>query len=345
MKPTLAALAFALFPLAVVPAEEPAAARTLEYRNPLWDGYLADPYAFKVGDTWYAVGTGQAPDGKQFPILRSKNFTDWEFVSGALEKIDGIKDYWAPEIAERDGKFYLYWAGDMKMRVAVADSPTGPFEDTGKLMFPDLEFSIDGHAFKDPQDGQWYFFFAKDFFDERPGTALAAVKLADDMVTPVGEPRTVLRAVADWQIYERDRDLYDRKWEAWHTVEAPAVVFRDGKYWLFYSGGNWQTPGYGVGCAVADDVLGPYRDERGKEGAAVIRTIPGELIGPGHNSLALAPDGETWFNFYHSWNPERTKRQICMDPLVWPEEGPVTHQPGRGTKKIGLPVEPARPDE
>lgn len=45
----------------------------ITYTNPLWDGYLAaPPHAFKVGDTYYAVGTGKAPDGKQFPIMHNK---------------------------------------------------------------------------------------------------------------------------------------------------------------------------------------------------------------------------------------------------------------------------------
>lgn len=43
-----------------------------------------------MGDTYYAVGTGKAPDGKQFPILRSRNFTDWEVVGGAMDAIEGI---------------------------------------------------------------------------------------------------------------------------------------------------------------------------------------------------------------------------------------------------------------
>lgn len=316
-------------------------AEVLEYENPVWDGYLADPFAFKSGDTWYAIGTGETEDGKQFPILKSENFTDWELVGGALEKIEGIDEYWAPEIAEKDGKFYLYWAGNRKMRVAVGDSPTGPFKDTGKLMFPDLDFSIDGHAFKDPQSGQWYFFFAKDYFDLRPGTALAVVKLGDDMMTPEGEQKTVMRAFADWQIYERDRELYGKKWKAWHTVEGPAVVFRDGLYYLFYSGGNWQTPGYGVGCANSATVDGLYVDELSRDKAGVIHTIPGELIGPGHNSVVLGPDGETWFNVYHSWNEAQTKRQMCMDPLVWVKNGARTHQPGRGKKTVELPLENA----
>ncbi len=314
----------------------------LEYSNPLWDGYLADPQVFKSGDTYYVIGTGLEEEGRRFPMLRSKNFTDWEPIGGALEPLKDpqINLYWAPEIVERDGKFYLYYAANVKMRVAVSDKPEGPYKDVGKELFPELGFSIDGHAFKDPQSDDWYLFFAKDFFDKRPGTALAVTKLADDMITPLGPQTTVLRAFADWQVYERNRQLYDQTFDAWHTVEGPFVIFRDGRYHCFYSGGNWTTPGYGVGCAVSDSVLGPYVDASSPEEAGVIKTIPGKLIGPGHNSVILGPDGQTWFNFYHSWNPERTKRQVCMDPLTWTDHGPTTYQPSRGPKQVTLPLAP-----
>ena len=313
---------------------------TLTYENPLWSGYLADPFVLEVDGEYYAYGTGQAPDGRQFPILHSCDFVHWEFVAGALAPLDApkLKDYWAPEVAERDGKYYLYYAGDMKMRVAVADHPAGPYRDSGTLMFPDLPFSIDGHAFKDPQSGQWYFYFAQDFFDQRPGTALAMVRLADDMMTPVEPVTTVLRAFADWQIYERNRPLYDKVWDAWHTIEGAAVIYKDGKYYCFYSGGNWQTPGYGVGCAVADNILGPYVDEHSPDAAGVLKSIPGKLIGPGHNSVILGPDGQTYFIVYHSWNAERSRRQICMDPLVWTQQGPQAYRPARGRKQLTLPL-------
>jgi hypothetical protein len=44
-----------------------------------------DPVDPDLVDFSYAVGTGKAPDGKQFPILRSRNFTDWEVVGGAMD--------------------------------------------------------------------------------------------------------------------------------------------------------------------------------------------------------------------------------------------------------------------
>lgn len=339
--PAMKSLIAALICLAAPSASPAADAKplTLDYQNPLWDGALADPHAFKSGDSWYAVGTGTAPDGKQFPILRSRNFTDWEFVAGALPATPDFKEYWAPEIAEREGKFYLFYAADMRMRIAVSDKPTGPFKDLGKFMFPDLKFSIDGHPFHDPVSGKWYFFFAKDFFDARPGTALAMVALGDDMM-PAGPQTTVLRAFADWQIYERKRPLYDKVWDAWHTVEGPFVIHRENRYYCFYSGGNWQTPGYGVGCAVSDKIDGIYQDNNSPDAAGVIKTVPGKLIGPGHNSVILGPDGRTWFNVYHSWNPERTKRQICMDPIEWTAEGPKTRQPSRGRKSVTLTPAP-----
>lgn len=321
-----------------------AARTTLNYENPVWDGYLADPQVLKVGTEYYAYGTGPAHDGRQFPVLYSKDFANWTFKGNALETLPDkeIKAYWAPEVAEKDGKFYLYYAGEYKMRVAVADHPAGPFRDCGKILFPDEPFSIDGHPYRDPKSGKWFLFFAKDFLDQRVGTALAVAPLGDDMTSIAGPVKTVLRAVGDWQIYERNRTMYGRKFEAWHTVEAPFIVPRDGKYYCFYSGGNWQTPGYGVGFAVADQVAGPYKDEANLEGATVLKSVEGKIIGPGHNSVILGPDSKSHFIVYHSWNPERTKRQMCLDPIEWTPAGPKAFQPSRGKKSIVLPFQPKR---
>lgn len=313
---------------------------TLQYHNPVWDGYLADPQVLKTGGEYYAYGTGPEHQGRQFPVLHSKDFVNWTFSGNALETIKEPKmeAYWAPEVAEKDGKFYLYYAGSYKMRVAVADRPTGPFKDVGKVLFPDEPFSIDGHPYKDPKTGKWYLFFAKDFLDKRVGTALAVAPLDDDMVSIAGPVTPVLRAIADWQIYERNRTMYGRKFDAWHTVEAPFLVYRDDRYYCFYSGGNWQTPGYGVGFAVADLVTGPYKDDADLEGASVLKSIPGKLIGPGHNSVVLGPDEKTHFIVYHAWNKERTKRQMCLDPLSWTPQGPRPHNPSSGAKTVTLPL-------
>ncbi len=321
---------------------KPQAARIeLTYRNPVWGGYLADPQVLKTGGEYYAYGTGAERDGRQFPVLHSRDFMHWEFVGDALETPAELKGkfFWAPEVVEKDGKFYMYYAGDQKVRVAVAEKPAGPFRDAGKVFFPKEPFSIDAHAFHDPQSGKWYLFFAKDFLDQRVGTAPAVAELADDMLSTVGPVKTVLRASADWQIFTRNRKMYGRTFDEWHTVEGPFIVLHDKRYYCFYSGGNWETPGYGVGFGVADAVTGPYTDTSDRDGAAVLHGGHDGLIGPGHNSIVVGPDDRTDFIVYHSWNKERTKRQMCVDPLVWTADGPKAYHAARGERHVTLPLE------
>ncbi|MDB5101720.1 MAG: glycoside hydrolase family 43, partial [Cyanobacteria bacterium RYN_339] len=162
----------------------------------------------------------------------------------------------------------------------------------------------------------------KDFFDGRVGTGTAVVALGDDMVSTTGKARPVVRASADWQIYARNRTIYHQTWEAWHTVEGPFVVHRDGQYYCFYSGGPWNTSDYGVSYGVADHVLGPYRDEWSQDGPTVLRGIPGQLIGPGHNSVVKGPDGATDYIVYHAWDPAHTARRMFLSPLRWTADGP-----------------------
>lgn len=307
----------------------------ITYQNPVWPGYFADPFVLRWGGEYFAYGTGERlePDCRggagAFKILRSRDLVAWEPAGAALTvSVDEAQSYWAPEVAEHDGKFYLYYSNAPtgrdelhRVRVAVAEHPLGPFTDAGAVM-PDAEgFCIDANPFRDPKDGRWYLFFAKDFFDERTGTGLAVVPLTRDLLRADGPSRPVLRPNADWQIYERDRSLYGKQWTAWHTVEGPCVVERDGLYYCFYSGGNWQTHGYGVSYAVATHPLGPWTHAEGGE-PLVLKQRPGGLLGPGHNSYTVAPDGVTGMIVYHAWDEARTARRMCIDRIVWTVNGP-----------------------
>ncbi len=312
----------------------------LTYKNPVWPGYFADPFVLRWREEYYAYGTGKEleSDGRggvgAFKILRSRDLVSWEPVGVALTVPPGdARSFWAPEVAEHAGKFYLYYSNAPegrdelhRLRVAVALHPAGPFHDAG-VVLPETEgFCIDAHPFRDPQDGHWYLFFAKDFFEERTGTGLAVVRLTSDMLGAAGVSKPVLRANADWQIYERDRALYGRQWAAWHTVEGPCVVAHEGRYYCFYSGGNWQTHDYGVSYAVADHPEGPWEHADEKE-PLVLRQRPGGLLGPGHNSYTLGPDGCTGILVYHAWDAGRTARRMCIDRLVWTETGPRCEGP------------------
>jgi GH43 family beta-xylosidase len=323
----------------------------VSYTNPVWDGYFADPFVMKHDGEYWAYGTGSAaPDGREFPVLRSKDLVHWSYAGGALVPLSRRvrREYWAPEVAYRNGTFYLYYSTGLlyysgpngehekhHLRVATSQHPAGPFHDAGKVLFPNEEFTIDAHPFRDPADGQWYLFFAKDFFDKRIGTGLAVVPLADDMMTPIGEPRECIRPTADWQIFAHDHPHC--KGSAWHTVEGPFVVYRRGLYYCLYSGGCWETPHYGVGYGVAKHPLGPWCDDWNYEGPAVLRGVPGRVHGPGHNSVVTGPDGKTQFIVYHAWDAAHTARRMCIDPLIWTPDGPRCAGPTWEAQTVRVP--------
>lgn len=308
------------------------------WTNPVFNGYFADPAVFRSrAGVYYSFGTGHGaePDGRQFPILRSTDLAHWEYIGGALNPLGAengktFTAYWAPECVEANGKFYLYYSAATggldethRLRVAVADRPEGPFVDQGRLAltgeFADV-FAIDANPFRDPASGKWFLYFATDFFTGRVGTGTAVIQLDDDLRTTRGEARTVLRASADWQIYERNRPLYGRVWEAWHTVEGPFVWPHNGHYYCFYSGGNWQTQAYGVSYGVADNPLGPFTDTWSSHGPTVLKAVEGKILGPGHNSVTTTPDGKTDVIVYHAWDANRTARRMFIDELLWKKD-------------------------
>jgi len=311
----------------------------LRHQNPVYSEYFADPFVWKAGDNYFAIGTGEeeangctASTRAVFPVLRSVDFYHWEYAGKALIRPDAAlgENFWAPAVAASEGRFYLYYSvghGDKnhQLRVAAAEYPEGPYSDLGvALINPDeRSFAIDLHPFQDA-DGKWYLFFARDFLDasraKRAGTALAAAAMKS-MTELEDEPKEILRAHADWQRFQTDRLMYGRKWD-WHTLEGPCVWKYDGRYYCFYSGGCWENETYGVDYGMADRVMGPYTHSGNENGPRMLRTEAGRLRGPGHNSLARGPDDERVFMAYHAWDKEMKKRQIHLSELIWTPEGP-----------------------
>lgn len=299
------------------------------FNNPVYTGYLADPFCWYHDGMYYAVGTrgGGAHDpARDVPMLKSKDLQHWESVGEVLELPADERGgaVWAPETAYHDGTFYLYYHANgngkgFRIRVATSQNPEGPYRDTGTPLtdVTQNDFVIDSSAFRD-DDGQWYLFYATDFTNTDAttfrGTALAVDRLID-MTRLEGRPTPVMRAHWQWQVYERNRNMRGKVAD-WFTLEGPEVVKRGGKYYCFYSGGNYQNDSYGVDYLVADNIRGPWTEVGRERGPQMVRSIPGQVFGPGHNSIVRSPEGQDYF-VYHAWNPERTRRQLWVDPLLW----------------------------
>ena len=104
-------------------------------RSPVYDGYLADPFIALFEGEYIAYGSGDptvAPRG--FEALRSDDLRSWTSVGAVFAGTDPqLGDaYWAPEVAFSGGRYWMYYSVghgiiDHHIRVAVADSPVGPF--------------------------------------------------------------------------------------------------------------------------------------------------------------------------------------------------------------------------
>ena len=300
------------------------------YRNPVYDGYFADPFVLPWEGRYVAYGTGSWVNGRIFEILESTDLATWTRVGGAMEAIDPDlgTDCWAPEVVEAGDRFWLYYSvghDDVghHLRVAVADHPFGPFVDTGVNHTPHERFAIDPHPFRDA-DGTWYLFYARDVLSAaRVGTQIA-VDLLPTMTTVGGRARTVLEATADWQLYQASRSMYGSTYD-WYTLEGPAVCHRAGRYYCFYSGGSWQTDGYAVSWASAPSPLGPWTEPPAGTGR-LLAAVPGHVRGPGHNSIVTTYGGSDVL-VYHAWDAATTRRMMCIDPVEWRADGPHTSGP------------------
>jgi beta-xylosidase len=319
----------------------------MRYTNPVYPGYFADPYVWRRGDDYFAIGTGpeeaegvvtESRHPSVFPILHSRDLVHWKSLGRALVRPGRAvgNSFWAPEVAYADGRWYLYYSvghGDQRhqLRVAVSDDPAGPYGDCVPLTdVAEVPFAIDPHPFRD-HDGRWYLFHARDFPDAHPdgayraGTALVVHEL-ESMTRLSGVGRTVVRARCDWQRFAAERSMYGRIFD-WHTLEGPCVLAHDGRYYCLYSGGCWQTESYGVDYAVAEHVLGPYDDQGNEAGPRVLCTVPDHVIGPGHCSVVLGPDDETHMIVYHAWDTRMTARTMRIDALRFGPDGPRSTGP------------------
>ena len=290
---------------------------TGQAKNPFLAG--ADPDVLLVDGTVWLYPTNARGSSTQFLAHSSADLQTWTRHRPVLDFKDVSWIYeggrtdchaWAPGVATKDGKYYLYFSvgpqsdqHPARIGVAVSDSPAGPFKDSGKpLLTGGNGFeAIDAMVFMDPQSGTPYFYAGGS-----AGSTLRVFELNDDMLSfareiPVKTPP--------------------------HFTEGAYMHYRKGIYYLSYSHGRWRESSYSVHYATAETPVGPWT-YRG-----AILTSGDSHKGPGHHSLFENPGTDDWYIVYHRWNnvrgdgPYRGSRQIAIDRLGYDADGllkPIT---------------------
>jgi len=336
---------------------------SVQWQNPL-KVKLGDPYVLLASDgRYYMYGTGGTRDNG-FCCYVSDNLSRWESL-GQVYQADTASwpadCFWAPEVYEKEGRFYMFFSANWKYNptgeeenfrigVAVADSPAGPFHEmTDKPLFDPGYPAIDANVFID-DDGRCYLCFSrccyrhavesevadwarrKGMFDAIEESWVYGMELEADFTHVIGEPVLLLRPPvsmddpqSEWESRSVTSGEVNRRW-----TEGSFLIKRDGVYYMMYSANFFGGENYAVGYATAASPLGPYT--KAEHNPVLEKNTPqgGTVTGVGHNSITWSKDGKQLYCVYHGRTSATGKQRVVfIDPMkiengVLKIDGPTT---------------------
>lgn len=308
------------------------------FSNPLKVTF-GDPYVLHSNGMYYMYGTGSvARPG--FAAYSSKDLVHWQ-PEGQVYLSDnknGWGDttakwggaYWAPEVYEVKGKYYLFYSAQWKnnpakeeenfrIGVAVADKPTGPFIDLFSHPVFDPGYpTIDANLFFDTS-GKRYLYYSrvaykhpvkseiadwakkKGWYKEIEESWVYGVEIKPDFSGVIGKPKLILRPPvsrkdkqSEWESRSVMAQEVNRRW-----TEGSTTFKKDGLYYIMYSANHFGGEYYAIGYATATSPLGPFKKAANNPVLQKNTDRGGLVSGTGHNSITYSPDGKEMFCVYH----------------------------------------------
>ncbi|MCC8088237.1 MAG: family 43 glycosylhydrolase [Rikenellaceae bacterium] len=290
--------------------------------NPILEGYYADPeilYSEKTGRFYlYPTSDGYHEwSGNYFKVFSSDNLVEWTDEGIIIDLPSDVswadRNAWAPCIIEKkiDGeyKYFYYYTAAQKIGVAVADSPTGPFVDSGRPIVGtkpegiNRGQEIDPDVFTDPETGKSYLYWGNGY--------LAVVELNDDMVSYKEGSLKIITPPSTFR-------------------EGAYVIYRNGIYYMMWSENDTRDENYRVRYATMDSPTGPLNIP---ENNLILSKVPEQgIYGTGHHSVIQIPGRDEWYIVYHRFNrPQGINmgrsagyhREVCIDKLEFGENGEI----------------------
>jgi GH43 family beta-xylosidase len=228
---------------------------------------------------------------------------------------------WAPEIQFIRGKWYIYFAADdgknenHRMYALEADGsdPMGSYTFRGQITDETNKWAIDGLVME--HEDALYFVWSgwEGEVNIRQNTYIA----------PMSDPLTI----SGPRVLLSEPDL---KWEQAggppFINEGQAILKKDGRVFLVYSGAGSWTPFYSLGMltlAPGGDPLDPLSWTKSQEPLLAMNQEAG-VYGPGHNTFTVSPDGTEHWIVYHATsgiNDGWGNRKARAQRVNWGEDG------------------------
>lgn len=281
------------------------------------------------GEPWYVYSTGDARENAG--AIQVRRSTDagatWEYLGTAWgpsdsprwaqEAVPGVTNYWAPELYEHDGTWYLYYAastfGSNRSVIGLRTSPTLDPED------PDYGWVDRGEVWRsEPTDD--YNAIDAGIVEDADGTpwmvfgsywsGIQVVELAwpDGLPVAGDEPQPLASRLSSP-----------------HAIEAPYVVPHDGWFYLFVSQDaccQGVDSTYTIAVGRSRDVTGPYLTRDGTDllvdGGDVLLSTDGDVIGPGGQSVSRGVIAFHYYDGATGGTPTLALRELAWDDDGWP---------------------------
>lgn len=329
--------------------------------NPL-DVKLGDPFILHASDgRYYMYGTSL---GDGFEAFVSDDLREWkpcgQIYKGGTPEQWNLDCFWAPEVYERGGKYYLFYSankrdnpeGDLevfRIGVAVSDSPAGPFRDLmNRPVFDPPYPVIDANVLFDDASGRTYLYFSRCCYKHAVDSELAqkvradggyseieeswvyGVELKPDFSGIIGEPQLLLQppmmlsdVQAEWESQSVTAHEANRRWT------EGSYIFRVGDtYYMMYSANCYQGAHYAVGYATSDNPLGPFRKSADNPVLKENVSAGGTVMGTGHNMMFRDADGRMLTVYHGRLTSNPDERVAFIDPMEVTADGHlVIHGP------------------
>ena len=329
---------------------------------------FGDPFILAASDgRYYMYGTSMA-DG--FEAYSSDNLMDWtscgRVYQGASEGQWNQDCFWAPEVYERGGKYYMFFSANdrnnpthegenFKIGVAVADSPTGPFTDLyNRPVFNPPYPIIDANVWFDDATGRCYLYFSRccykhpvesdvatwarneGLYDTIEESWIYGVELMPDFSGVIGEPQLLLQPpvhladpATEWENRSVLAHEAGRRWN-----EGSFAIRNDSLYYIMYSANFFGSSNYAVGYATGRSPLGPFTKAAENPILQADVAQGGHITGTGHNMAFRSHQGE-WLTVFHGRTLEQPdERVVFISPIeIDPSGRLVIHHSDKLTLK------------
>lgn len=328
------------------------------YNNPL-NVQFGDPFVLRTSSgQYYMYGTGNGAQNG-FVAYSSPDLKNWkregQVYYGNNKNGWGEDAYWAPEVYERNGKYYLFYSAQWKVNptkelenfkigVAVADKPTGPFIDMQNKPVFDPGYPIIDANVLFAKDGKTYLYYSrccykhavesevadwarnKGWFNEVEESWVYGVEMKSDFSGVIGEPVLMLRPPvkmndpqAGWESLSVTSKEVNRRW-----TEGSFIFQQGDTYYMMYSANYFGGKNYAVGYATSKSPLGPFTKAANNPVLQKNTAAGGIVTGTGHNSVTYAPDGKTMLCVYHGRTSKTGDERVVFIDKMHVKDGVLT---------------------